>query len=58
MAITIECRDCDYCTDIELISETNPYHCPECGGELLIAGTGDPLYGDDGEHNASLYDND
>jgi len=50
MAITVGC-ECGWTTDIELTSETNPYHCPKCGGEIRLAGGGElldaPLYVDD-----------
>jgi uncharacterized paraquat-inducible protein A len=36
---TIECRECGWITDISVLSETNPNHCPKCGGQLYIAGT-------------------
>ncbi len=58
MAITVGCVDCGWVTDIELISETNPHHCPECGGEIMLCGQNelseDPLYVD-GELNPILY---
>jgi len=43
MAMTIYCEECEYTTDIEPISETNPHHCPECGGVLWILGQGEPV---------------
>ena len=59
MAITVGCK-CGWLTDIELTSDTNPGSCPECGGEIMLNGggmlSGEPLYGDDGEHNPILYD--
>lgn len=59
MSVTIECDKCGYCTDIELTSDTNPTGCPKCDdGELMISGTDQPLYGDDGEYNSCLYEND
>jgi len=51
--VTIIC-DCGYCTDISLISETNPRRCSKCGGELKISGTDDPVYVD-GEYNPVLF---
>lgn len=39
MAITVECIECGYITDLEETSETNPRHCPKCAGELWICGT-------------------
>jgi hypothetical protein len=56
MSITITCETGDYTTDIELTSETNPSHCPICGGILMICGTGESLFGDDGEYNKILND--
>ncbi len=38
MSTTIECK-CGFCTDVEETSETNPSHCPKCGGDLFYAGT-------------------
>lgn len=58
MAVTICCNTCDWTTDIETISETNPHHCPECGGDLMLASNGmksdTPLYVD-GEYNQILF---
>ena len=39
MAITIECRACDFFTDMEETSETNPTKCPQCGEQMFYAGT-------------------
>jgi protein-arginine kinase activator protein McsA len=42
--ITIECRrkkSCGWITDIEETSETNPNICPNCGGGLKNAYTGE-----------------
>ena len=50
MTMTIQCSECDWVTDIEETSDTNPSHCPECMGQLLYAGTNVPLYRD-GEFN-------
>lgn len=36
---TVECRTCGYCTDLSILSETNPKHCPKCGEALYLAGT-------------------
>jgi len=64
MAITIICRDCQWCTDIELHCETNPTRCPECRGELMLTAMGEvsdvPLYADwrTGEYNPDLFDDD
>jgi len=41
MIKTVECVDCGYITDIETTSETNPSICPECGGALRDAYTGE-----------------
>jgi len=40
--ITVECKKCGWITDMETTSETNPTHCPKCGGELVNAYTGEP----------------
>lgn len=42
--ITVTCSDCDWTTDLELTSETNPTRCPKCGGTIMIACTDEPLY--------------
>lgn len=55
MSITIHCAKCNWITDIELISDTNPTHCPKCGSDVLIDGTGEPLYDDSGEYNKILF---
>lgn len=57
MSTTITCNDtdCGYTTDIELISETNPKRCPECGDILMIDGIDKPLYVN-GEYNDILFE--
>lgn len=40
---TIKCTDCDWITDIETTSDTNPRHCPKCGAEYVDAYTGEPI---------------
>ena len=59
MAITIVCRKCGWCTDIECTNDTNPSHCPECWGQLMLSAMGAvsdvPLYVD-GEYNPVLWD--
>ena len=60
MPITVGCK-CGWCTDLELTSETNPTCYPECGGEIMLSGaelSDIPLYGDDDEYNAVLFDED
>lgn len=59
MSITITCskpKRCGFTTDIELTSDTNPFCCPDCGGELLVGNI--KLYGRDGEYNKKLFAND
>lgn len=40
---TIECEKCKWITDIDTLSSTNPKHCPECGGVLRDAYTGEEI---------------
>jgi len=61
MAISVCCAkcECDWSTDVELISETNPRHCPMCGEQIVLATMGQrsdvPLWVG-GEINPDLYD--
>ncbi len=56
-AITITCTDCGMTTDIDTLSDTIPHRCPynQCGGQLMIAGTEEPLFVD-GELNPCLFE--
>ncbi len=56
-AITITCTDCGMTTDIDTLSDTIPHRCPynQCGGQLMIAGTEEPLFVD-GELNTCLFE--
>ena len=39
--ITVKCTKCDWITDLSLLSQTNPTHCPKCGSDYVDADTGD-----------------
>jgi hypothetical protein len=56
MTLTVTCN-CGWCTDIETTSETNPHHCPECYGVIMLGLTDEPLY-ISGELNPILFDGD
>ena len=59
MSITVECKNGDWITDIELHDpDTLPATCPKCGGKIMVssADSGVPLYGEDGEINPEIYD--
>jgi len=47
--VTVICSKCDYNTDWSILSETNPIHCPDCGGTIIHAGTLEPYYDASGE---------
>ena len=38
--ITVHCTECDWITDLETASDTNPTRCPKCGAEYVDAYTG------------------
>lgn len=39
--LTVECRECGWITDLVWLNDTNPEVCPECGGGLIGAYTGE-----------------
>lgn len=39
MTTTISCTKCDFTTDIEETSDTNPTMCPECKSHIVYDGT-------------------
>jgi ribosomal protein S27E len=39
--LTVKCSECGWITDLNTLSETNPTCCPECGGSLVDAYTGE-----------------
>ena len=41
--ITVKCVNCDWTTDLSLLSQTNPTHCPKCGSGYVVAGTGEAV---------------
>ena len=59
MAIEVCCESCEWSTDLELTSETNPTRCPECGEGIVLASNGcrsdDRLYVH-GEINPILFE--
>ena len=42
---TINCTDCNWTTDVEEHSTTNPRTCPKCHGQLVYTGTTLPFLG-------------
>lgn len=46
MSVTLECSQCDFISDFEETSETNPRDCPQCSGVLFYAGTDSPYLRD------------
>jgi predicted RNA-binding Zn-ribbon protein involved in translation (DUF1610 family) len=59
MAIEVCCESCDWSTDLELTSDTNPSRCPKCGEDIVLTSNGYksnvPLYVD-GEINSLLFE--